>query len=73
LHEKTGCDEQSDFQGEIEWTTSLRAKQAAEKGLVFIRTPEKHPSGSKDPVVFAALMARLKSCPFKASTGAEIS
>jgi hypothetical protein len=39
------------------------AKQAAEKGLDLIRTPEKHPSGPKGPADFAALTARLKSCP----------
>ncbi len=40
-----------------------RAKQAAEKGLGLVRTPEKHPSGPKGQVDFAALTARLKSCP----------
>jgi hypothetical protein len=46
----------------------VRAKQAAEKGLDLIRTPEKHPSGPKSPVVFAALTAQLKSCPFKTAS-----
>jgi hypothetical protein len=42
---------------------AVRAEQAAEKGLNFVRTPEKHSSGPKGPVAFAALTARLKSCP----------
>jgi segregation and condensation protein A len=48
---------------EIGGQLSSGAKQAAEKGLDLIRTPEKHPSGPKGPVDFAALTARLKSCP----------
>jgi hypothetical protein len=29
------------------------------------RTPEKHPSGPKGPIDFAALAARLKAVPFQ--------
>jgi hypothetical protein len=33
--------------------------------------PEKHPSGAKALVDFAAVMARLKSCPFKTAAQPE--
>jgi len=39
------------------------AKQAAEKGLGMVRTPETHTSGPKGHIDFAAFSARLKSCP----------
>jgi predicted amidohydrolase len=45
------------------WRHVSQAKQAAGKGLDLIRTPEKHPSGPKGRIDFAALTARLKSCP----------
>jgi len=48
---------------EIWGNLSSGTEQTAERGLDFIRTPEKHPSGPKGLVVFAAFMARLKSCP----------
>jgi hypothetical protein len=38
-------------------------KQAAEKGMDLIRTPEKHPSRTEARVDYSALTARLKSCP----------
>jgi hypothetical protein len=40
--------------------------QAAEKVGESSEIGEKHPSGAKAHVDSAALMARLKSCPFKA-------
>jgi hypothetical protein len=40
-------------------------KEAAEKGRMKGENPEKHPSGAKALVDFAALTARLKPCPFK--------
>jgi hypothetical protein len=43
------------------------AEQAAEKDLVHGKVNEKYPSAAKASVDFAALMARLKSCPFKGS------
>jgi hypothetical protein len=39
------------------------AKEAAEKGIHSIRTQDKHPAGAEAHVDFAALAARLKSCP----------
>jgi ceramide glucosyltransferase len=47
---------------------SSGARQGAEKGLISIPVPEKHPSGAKAHVDFAALAARLKPCPFKTSS-----
>jgi osmoprotectant transport system substrate-binding protein len=40
--------------------------QAAERGRGASQEPEKHPSVAKASVDFVALVARLKSCPFKA-------
>jgi hypothetical protein len=42
---------------------SSGAKQAAEKGLLAGELPKKHAAGAKAHVDFAALAARLKSCP----------
>jgi hypothetical protein len=42
------------------------AKQAAEKGLISTKMPEKHTSGAKAHADFKPLTARLKPCPFKA-------
>jgi hypothetical protein len=47
------------------------AKQAAEKGIDLKEEVEKHPSGAKALVDFAAVMARLKSCPFKTAAQPE--
>jgi hypothetical protein len=49
----------------------VRAKQAAEKGIELKEEPEKHPSGAKALVDFTAVMARLKSCPFKTAAQPE--
>jgi hypothetical protein len=43
----------------------VRAKQAAEKGLILEERPEKHTSGAKALVDLIAFAARLKPCPFK--------
>jgi hypothetical protein len=40
----------------------------SEKGLLRGQTNEKHTSGAKAHVDFAAFTARLKSCPFKAAS-----
>jgi hypothetical protein len=48
------------------------AKQAAKKGMLPGMRPEEHPAGAKAQVDFAALAARLKSCPFKTWTYAEV-
>jgi 23S rRNA (uracil1939-C5)-methyltransferase len=42
---------------------SSGAKEAAEKGGMGSEFPEKHPSGAKALIDFAAFTARLKSCP----------
>jgi hypothetical protein len=39
------------------------AKQAAEKGLMAGELPKKYAAGAKAHIDFAALAARLKSCP----------
>jgi len=44
------------------------AKQAAEKVVIDGENHEKHPSAAKARVDFAGSMARVNSCPFKASS-----
>jgi hypothetical protein len=39
------------------------AKQAAGKGLLWVKSGKKHTSGAKARINFIALTARLKSCP----------
>jgi hypothetical protein len=46
-------------------------EQAAEKSLDLKEEPEKHTSGAKALVDFAAVMARLKSYPFKTAAQPE--
>ncbi len=43
-------------------------KQAAEKGMVSDDVSQEHPSAAKAGVDFMPFSARLKSCPFKASS-----
>jgi hypothetical protein len=44
------------------------AKQAAEKGMISWPIPEGRPSGAKAHIDIAALTARLKPSPFKATS-----
>jgi hypothetical protein len=48
------------------------ALQAAEKGLIWVKSGKKHASGAKARVLLVAFAARLKSCPFKTSTYSEV-
>src|SRR6266568_1905007 len=43
-------------------------KQAAEKGYFWGQDPESQTSGAKAPIDSGAVAARLKPCPFKATT-----
>jgi hypothetical protein len=65
------CAKEAQKKSILETIIPSGAKQGAEKTCDLGAMGKNHTSGAKAHVVFAAFMARLKSCPFKTKLAAD--